>query len=197
MNRLEPATEHAGHWQHAITHIDRAAATTGHQVAVITLDGMPVHVHTMLQEHGVQVATRPEGIKARLLLALGKGAQRSAAGTRRLLPHRRLPHQIALVARCLGEAASLHTARHLLGRAPETAVILTASEALRDLARALSRTPHLCVVHEVDTTEDRILRALGRLASPRRALALCPTRSVEDEVRERFPALRAGRRGLA
>ncbi|MEV6821453.1 glycosyltransferase family 1 protein [Nocardiopsis dassonvillei] len=187
---VEPATEHAGHWQHALTRLARAAATAGHQVAVITLNGMPVHVHTLLQEHGVRVATRPEGVKARLLLALGKGAQGSATRARHLLPHRRLPYQITLVTRCLTEAASLHTARHLLGRAPETAVILTASEALHGLARALSRTPHLRVVHEVNTTEDRIVRALGRLAPPRRVLALCPTRSVEDEVRERFPALR-------
>jgi glycosyltransferase involved in cell wall biosynthesis len=68
-------------------------------------------------------------------------------------------------------------------------VILTASEALHGLARALSGAPHLRVVHEANTTEDRLVRALGRLASLRRVVAMFPTRSVEEEIRDRFPTL--------
>ncbi|WP_262391761.1 glycosyltransferase family 1 protein [Nocardiopsis sp. CNR-923] len=187
---VEPATEHAGHWQDALVHLAAAATGEGHQAVVVTLNGLPAHIHGILREHGAFVLTRPGGSAGRLLLSFGKTAHRVAAIARRLLPHRRSPHQITLVARCLIEAASLRTSRHLLGSVPGVVVILTASEALHGMAYLLSRTPHLRVVHEVNTTEDRPLRALGYLAPPMQVVAVCPTRAVEGEVRERFPELR-------
>ncbi len=187
---VEPATEHAGHWQDALVPLAAAATAEGHQAVVVTLNGIPTHIHRTLQEHRALVLTRPRGAGGRLLFTLGKGTHRGAAITGRLLPHRRLPHQVTLLARCLIEAASLCTARHVFKCEPEAAVILTASEALHGLARLLSRTPHLRVVHEVNTTEDLFVRTLGRLASPHKVVVVCPTRAVEDEVRERFPELR-------
>lgn len=186
---VEPATEHAGHWQDALTRLTQAAAAEGHQAVVITLNGTPDHVHRELQDHGARVATDPAGPKARFLFTLARSVFWTARTARRLLPHRRLPHQITLIARCLIESASLRTAHHLLGRVPEIAVILTASEALHGPAQALSGTSHLRVVHEVNTTEDLFLRGLGRLSSPRRVAVICPTRSVEEEIRDRFPEL--------
>ncbi|MFE1099177.1 glycosyltransferase family 1 protein [Nocardiopsis alba] len=186
---VERATEHAGHWQDALTRLAQVAVAEGHQVVVVTLNGIPAHVHRELQGHGVHVATNSEGAGGRLLFALARCVFWTARTARRLLPHRRLPHQFTLIARCLVEAASLRTARHLLGRVPEISVILTAGEALHGLTRTLSGTSHLRVVHEVNTTEDRLVRGLGLLAPPRQVTVICPTRSVEEEIRDRFPGL--------
>lgn len=186
---VERATEHAGHWQDALTRLAQAAVAEGHQVVVVTLNGIPAHVHCELQGHGVHVATAPAGPKARFRFTLARSVFWTARTARRLLPHQRLPHQFTLIARCLVEAASLRTARHLLGRVPEISVILTAGEALHGLTQALSGTSHLRVVHEVNTTEDRLVRGLGLLSPPRQVTVICPTRSVEEEIRDRFPGL--------
>ncbi|WP_304451409.1 glycosyltransferase [Nocardiopsis sp. YSL2] len=186
---VEPATEHAGHWQDAVIKLATAATAQGHQTVVVTLNGIPGHIHDALREHGIRVAPRTEGPSSRFLALLGGAAHRTATAARCLLPHRRLPHQITLLARCLIEAASLRTAHHTLGRSPEVAVVLTASEALHGLTRALSRTRHLRVVHEVITTEDGLIRALGRLTRPGEVTVLCPTAAVQGEISILFPDL--------
>ncbi|WP_028648764.1 hypothetical protein [Nocardiopsis sp. CNT312] len=186
---VEPATEHAGHWQEALVRLAAAAAAEDRQAVVVTLNGIPAHLHRSLQGHRVLVLTRPHGPTGRLFLALAKRTHRASSIARRLLPHRRSPHQITLIARCLTEAASLCTARHTLSREPESVVILTASEALHAMARLLSQTSHVRVVHEVNTTEDRPLRAVGRLAPTRRVAAVCPTAAVGNQIRALFPNL--------
>lgn len=69
--------------------------------------------------------------------------------------------------------------------------MLTAAEGLHALAAALSQVGHLRFVHEVDTTEDGLLRLIGaavRRRSPA-VVALCPTPAVQAEVSARFPHL--------
>ncbi|GAA4562718.1 hypothetical protein GCM10023100_00170 [Actinocorallia cavernae] len=70
-------------------------------------------------------------------------------------------------------------------------MILSASETLHGAAALLGGTPHLRFIHEVVTTEDRLVRWLGRLAraGEKRVIALYPTTAVRDQVAPTFPHL--------
>ncbi|MFI6658068.1 hypothetical protein ACIBL8_21395 [Streptomyces sp. NPDC050523] len=121
--------------------------------------------------------------------ALARMARRAFASRCWPSALRRLPHQVTLVARCLTECACVRTGRRLAG-GTATVVVLTASEALHGAAGVLGG-PHIRFVHEVVTTEDAVLRRLGRLArrGQRRVLVLAPTDAVRGELVARFPHL--------
>ncbi|MET8816443.1 hypothetical protein ABZW47_31140 [Streptomyces sp. NPDC004549] len=102
---------------------------------------------------------------------------------------RRLPHQVMLLSRCLTEAACVRTGRRLAEGAG-TVVVLSASEALHGAAGLLGGD-HIRFVHELVSTEDAPLRALGRLTrtGERRVTVLAPTDAVREDLTARFPHL--------
>ncbi|MFF3517659.1 hypothetical protein [Streptomyces sp. NPDC002573] len=123
------------------------------------------------------------------LSAAGQRVSRSRRWPRRV---RRLPHQVTLIARCLTEASVLRSARRLEPGA-DAVVILTASEALHGAAALPGRQPHLRFVHEAVTTEDAVVRLLGRLAlrGEQRVIAVYPTQAVGDQFAAAFADLSA------
>lgn len=158
----------------------------------------PEAVHA-LRETGARLVTTPTGRRAAALLTTSRAAAALSAAGQRIfrsrrwpLVLRRLPHQVMLVARCLTEAAALRTA-HRLQPVADVVVILTASEALHGAAALLGGQPHLRFVHEQVTTEDTIVRSLGRLArrGEHQVIALAPTRSVGDQLAASFSYLPA------
>ncbi|WP_282694958.1 hypothetical protein [Streptomyces sp. CC208A] len=190
---IEPyAHRVGGHHQRTLA----ALATARPDSFVIAPGGLSEDVGPLVQS-GSRVAVGPAGPAAKILLAVARAAARvSAAGqqifaSRRWpLAVRRSPHQLTLLARCLTEAACLRTARRLAPRA-SAVVILSANEALHGLAALLGGTPHLRFIHEAVTTEDRLVRWLGRLArrGEKRVIALYPTTAVRDQVAPAFPRL--------
>ncbi|GLW02545.1 hypothetical protein [Streptomyces lavendulae] len=96
------------------------------------------------------------------------------------------PHQITALARCLTEAAAVRTGRRLAGAHPVT--VLSAGEALHTTAGLLGG-PHARYVHEINTTEDPLLRFLGRITSwgRDRVTLLAPTDQVRDDLASLFP----------
>ncbi|MFF1484567.1 glycosyltransferase [Streptomyces sp. NPDC058319] len=193
---IEPYADRlGGHPQRTLAAL--AAASPGSMV--IAPHGMAAEAMAALRETGARLVTAPAGCRAAVLFAVGRfAAGVSAAGQRvfgsrrwsRVL--RRLPHQVTLVARCLTEASALRSARRLQPAA-EAVVILTASEALHGAAALLGGQPHLRFVHEQVTTEDTVVRWLGRLArrGENQVIALAPTRAVGDQLTASFPGLPA------
>ncbi|WP_406358493.1 hypothetical protein [Streptomyces sp. NBC_00658] len=187
---FEPGAHRSGGHRHrTLTALARAHGNT----VVAAPCGVAADTRAALEAAGARIAT-PSG-RPRLLLAAGRGAAAVAAAGRYVLASRRwpaavrrLPHQITLVARCLTEEACIRTGRRLGGRV--TVVVLSASEALHGLAGLLSG-PHTRIVHEVATTEDAMLRLLGRLArrGESRVRLLAPTDGVRDALTARFPEL--------
>ncbi|MFI5682325.1 glycosyltransferase [Streptomyces sp. NPDC051636] len=166
---------------------------------VIAPYGVAAEAVGALREAGARLVTAPAGWGAAVLLAAARAAAGfSAAGQRvfrsRRWPRRvrRWPHQLTLIARCLTEASALRSARRLEPCA-DAVVILTASEALHGAAALLGGQPHLRFVHEQATTEDTIVRWLGRLArrGEQQVIALAPTRAVGDQLTASFPDLPA------
>ncbi|MEU9259870.1 hypothetical protein AB0D68_15570 [Streptomyces sp. NPDC048212] len=190
---IEPYAHRAGgHHQRTLA----ALAAARPDSLVIAPGGLSEDVGPLVQS-GSRVAVGPAGPAAKILLAVARAAARvSAAGqqvfaSRRWpLAVRRFPHQVTLLARCLTEAACLRTARRLAPRA-SAVVILSANEALHGVAALLGGTPHLRFIHEAVTTEDRLVRWLGRLArrGEKRVIALYPTTAVRDQVAPAFPRL--------
>lgn len=197
---IEPnAGRRAGHWHHALTALGGAST----RAIVVVLNGITPGDRAALAAVGARVVDRPpvRCAPAWVLLAAGRATARVSrillTATRRRpgrpvrwpVAVRRLPHQITMVSRCLIEAASLRTGRTLAPGAPQ--VVLTASETLHAAAAAWGGASHLRIVHEVFTTEDAALRALGRTARRHhgRVLAVCPTSGVRDDLRRRFPEL--------
>ncbi|MFI7308547.1 glycosyltransferase [Streptomyces hygroscopicus] len=198
---IEPyANRLGGHHQRTLVAL--AQARTGS--LVVAPHGVAPEV-PVLRETGAQLVTGPVGRTAGVLLASARlAAGLSAAGQRlfrsRHWPRRlrRLPHQVTLLARCLTEASALRAARRLEPDAGAV-VILTASEALHGAAALLGGQPHLRFVHEAVTTEDAVVRLLGRLArrGEGRVIAVCPTRAVADQFAAAFPELPAVVGGFA
>ncbi|MFE8911065.1 hypothetical protein [Streptomyces globisporus] len=197
---IEPyAHRGGGHHQHALT----ALAATGASL-VIAPAGLSEELSPLVRS-GARIAAGPDGAAARFLLSAARAAELVSAAGRRAFasrrwprPVRRLPHQIALLARCLTEAASLRTARRRAPH-PSAVVILSASEALHGMAARLGGVPHLRFVHELVTTEDRPARWLGRLArqGEKQVVALYPTAAVRDQMTALFPCLTGQVRAFA
>jgi glycosyltransferase involved in cell wall biosynthesis len=126
------------------------------------------------------------------LILAAKAVHGASACAGRLMPHRRFPHQLTMLERCLREAAGLRIAAQAAST-PCAAVVTTASEALHDTAAFIAAVPHIRIVHSVVTTEDRMVRSIGRLARGRSpaVMALCPTDAVRESLLERFPDLPA------
>ncbi|MGW5659469.1 hypothetical protein ACWEWG_05100 [Streptomyces sp. NPDC003758] len=193
---IEPRADRLGGHSH------RTLAALAHArpgSLVIAPLGIAPEVISALRETGARLVTTPVGRRAAVLLAASRAAaalsavgQRTFRSRRWPLVLRRLPHQVTLVARCLTEAAALRTARRL-EPAADAVVILTASEALHGAAALLGGQPHLRFVHEQVTTEDTIVRWLGRLArrGEHQVIALTPTQSVGDQLAASFPHLPA------
>ncbi|MFF5668233.1 glycosyltransferase [Streptomyces griseofuscus] len=165
---------------------------------VVAPHGIATEAVGALRGTGVRLVTAPACRRAAVLLAAARAAAGlSAAGQRvfrsRRWPRRlrRVPHQITLITRCLAEASALRSARHLQPGAD--VVILSASEALHGAAAVLGGQPHLRFVHEQVTTEDAVVRWLGRLAhrGEQRVVALVTTRAVGDQLAASFPRLPA------
>ncbi|MEU1172108.1 hypothetical protein [Streptomyces microflavus] len=193
---IEPyANRLGGHHQRTLVALAQARPGS----LVIAPRGLARDAVAALREAGAPLATAPAGRRAAVLLAAARlAAWLSAAGQRvfrsRRWPRRlrRLPHQITLIARCLTEASALRSARRLESGAGAV-VILTASEALHGAAALLGGQPHLRFVHEAVTTEDAVVRLLGRLArrGEQRVIAVYPTQAVADQVVAAFPNLPA------
>jgi glycosyltransferase involved in cell wall biosynthesis len=190
---IEPYA-HRGGGHHQRTLVALAAARPGS--LVIAPGGFADDPGPLLRA-GARVAVGPAGLVAKTLLVVARAAERASVTSRKALTSRhwpltlrRIPHQVTLLARCLTEAACLRTARRLAPR-PGAMVILSASEALHGVAALLGGTPHLRFIHELVTTEDSLVRRLGRLArrSEKRVVALYPTTAVRDQLTPAFPHL--------
>ncbi|MFE7130543.1 hypothetical protein ACFVIM_06775 [Streptomyces sp. NPDC057638] len=188
-----------GHHQRTLT----ALAQTRPGTLVITPGGAPWAVRDALRDADARLVTQAAGRPARLMTASSRALERVSRAGQRLLRRcparvRRWPHQITLVSRLLAEAAALRTARRLAPGATGV-VILSASEALHGAAAGLGGLPHLRFVHELVTREDAGVRLLGLLGRPweDRVIALCPTRTVQEQVSGVFPRLRVKVRAFA
>ncbi|MFF8577284.1 hypothetical protein ACF05R_01015 [Streptomyces albidoflavus] len=198
---IEPyAHRGGGHHQRTL-----AALAAARPDSLIVAPGGLSEDSAPLVRSGARLATDPTGPAAEILRAAAQAAVRVSAAGRKVFASRRWPqavrrspHQITLLARCLTEAACLRTARHLAPRA-SSVVILSASEALHGMAALLGGTPHLRFIHEVVTTEDRMVRWLGRLAraGEKRVIVLYPTTAVRDQVASAFPYLHGEVRAFA
>jgi hypothetical protein len=183
-------TRIGGHWYRAALALAHAARAEHRRVVVVALGGIDAHARGELARAGAEVITEPArgAIGGRALHRLAGQATRLSAAARRAVRHRRFPHQITLLARCAAEAAALRTAAdHARGAVP---ILLTASEALPGLTGLLGG-PHLRIIHDVITTQDRSLRLLDR-ATRRwhdRAAVVCPTRAVCDALACEHPGL--------
>ena len=180
-----------GHWFGNVMRLVCAARNEGRPVTVVALNGLDSQARDQLVAAGARLFETPPRADRRARAyrtaghALAAVADWSAARTR----HRRFPHQITLLSRAFIEAASLRTARHGLA-SPPVCVLVTASEGLHGLATALGG-PHLRYMHEIYTTEDAPLRALGALlrCRERSAVAICTTEGVRADLGARFPRL--------
>ncbi|GAA1914072.1 hypothetical protein GCM10009716_24470 [Streptomyces sodiiphilus] len=191
---IEPyANRLGGHHQRTLVALARARPGS----LVIAPHGIATESVRGLREAGARLVTGPAGRASGVLLVAARlAAGFSAAGQRlfrsRRWPRRlrRLPHQVTLIARCLTEASALRSARRLESGA-DALVILTASEALHGATALLGGQPHLRFVHEAVTTEDAIVRLLGRLARPgeQQVIAVYPTQAVGDQLAGAFPDL--------
>ncbi|MET8855532.1 hypothetical protein [Streptomyces sp. NPDC004579] len=189
---VEPGAHRpGGHRHHTLT----ALATAHGRTLVVAPSGIVDDTRAVLEAAGAQV-TGPRGVAAVVLALAGSAAAVLARATQRgFASHgwptvlRRVPHQVALLARCLTEAACVRTGHRLAGRRA-TVVVLSASEALHGAAAVLGGR-HTRFVHERVTTEDAVLRALGRLArrGERRVRVLTPTEAVRTDLLARFPRL--------
>ncbi|MFF8293569.1 hypothetical protein ACF068_30790 [Streptomyces sp. NPDC016309] len=92
----------------------------------------------------------------------------------------------------------MRSARQLESGA-DAVVILTASEALHGAAALLGGQPHRRFVHEAVTTEDTVVKLLGRLArrGEQQMIAVYPTQAVGDQFAAAFPHLPAVVRAFA
>ncbi|MDL2075790.1 hypothetical protein QNN03_04995 [Streptomyces sp. GXMU-J15] len=161
---VEPGAHRLGGHRHRTL---TALATAHGNTLVVAPYGVAAETRAALVTAGARV-TGPAGAVNAVLTAAGTAAVAVAAAGRRAFAFgrwptvvRRLPHQVMLVARCLTEAACIRTGHHFAGPAA-TVVVLSASEALHG-ATGLIGGPHTRFVHEVVTTEDAVLRLVGRL----------------------------------
>ncbi|WP_030802150.1 glycosyltransferase family 1 protein [Streptomyces sp. NRRL S-337] len=199
---IEPYADRlGGHHQRTLVVLAQARPGT----LVIAPNGIARGAAGFLREARARLVTAPVGRPAAGLLGAARlAAGLSSAGQRifrsRRWPRvlRRMPHQITLVVRCLTEASALRTARRLESDA-KAVVILTANEALHGAAALLGGLPHLRFVHEAVTTEDAVVRLIGRLArrGEKKVLAVYPTQAVGDQFAAVFPDLSAVVRAFA
>ncbi|MFR9795347.1 glycosyltransferase [Streptomyces sp. MS06] len=193
---IEPYANHlGGHHQHTLSALAQARPGS----LVIAPHGIATEAVRALREAGARLVTAPAGLPAAVLLGVSRlAAGLSAAGQRVLRSRRwprrlrRVPHQITLIARCLAEASALRSARRLEPGA-DAVVILTACEALHGAAALLGGQPHLRFVHEAVTSEDTVVRLLGRLTrrGEQQVIAVYPTQAVGDQCATTFADLPA------
>ncbi|MER7578016.1 hypothetical protein [Streptomyces sp. NPDC126514] len=199
---IEPyANRLGGHHQHTLVALAQARPGS----LVIAPRGLARDAVAALSDAGARLVTASAERRAAVLLAAARLAAGLSAAGQRIFRSRRwprrlrgLPHQITLIARCLTEASALRSARRLESGA-DAVVILTASEALHGAAALLGGQPHLRFVHEAVTTEDAVVRLLGRLAhqGEQQVIAVYPTQAVGDQFAATFPHLPAVVRAFA
>ncbi|MBO4207721.1 glycosyltransferase [Micromonospora echinofusca] len=198
---IEPAASSVGgHWFQAAVRLARQCAAEGRACTVVALGGIEPTARAALHRAGARVvggvgrepSERSLWVASRLLGCVGRL-------TGRLARHRRLPHQIGVLARCLAEAAALRAGTRRVRTDRSVVVVLSANGALHGLTAALSGSAHIRVVHEVPTTEDRALRLIGRLASAHlnRVRVVCPTEAIRARLAYLFPRLPVGVRPFA
>jgi len=122
-------------------------------------------------------------------------ADRCFNGLRRVFPRSDAPFQLLLIGRCLREAASLRMA-HAATRGTHPVpvnVVQTASESLAASVAALSRVPHIRLVHEADHFEGPLLGLCEAVCRGRRedVVVVCTRESLKSRLRKRHPELRA------
>lgn len=185
------ANDVGGHWFANVVSLVCAARSEGRSVTVVALNGLRPQVRHRLIAAGARLLETPPraDFRARAYRSAGHALAALADWSTARVRHRRFPHQITLLSRACIEAASLRTARHGLA-SPPVCVLVTASEGLHGLATALGG-PHLRYLHEIYTTEDALLRALGALLRrhERSAMAICTTEAVRADLTARFPHL--------
>ncbi|MFG2415111.1 glycosyltransferase family protein [Streptomyces goshikiensis] len=179
----------SGHHHGALIALARAHQPT----VVIVPNGVTAETRAALVNAQAQVVDRPHGTSGRILTVAARATE-AAAHIALLLFRarhwpkglRRAPHQITALARCLTESAAVRTGRYLAGPHPVT--VLSAGEALHTTTGLLGG-PHARYVHEINTTEDRMLRLLGALTrrGTDRVTLLAPTDQVRDELASLFP----------
>ncbi len=193
---IEPAAGSVGgHWFQAAIRLAQQCAAEGRPCTVVALGGIEptarVAFHRARADVIGCVGREPT---ERSLWAASRLLGRASRLAGRLARHRRLPHQIGALARCLAEAAALRTGTRRIQTGRRVVVVLSASGALHILAAALSGTAHIRVVHEIPTTEDRALRLIGRLVSVSldQVRVVCPTEAVRARLAHLFPGLPVG-----
>ncbi len=189
---IEPAADSVGHWFQAAIRLAQQCAAEERSCTVVALGGIEPVARAAVHKAGAHVVGHVGDEPAeRLLWAASQHLGRASRLTGRLARHRRLPHQIGALARCLAEAAALRAATRDTRAGRPVVVVLSASGALHGLAAALSGRAHIRVVHEVPTTEDRALRVIGRFASAslHRVRVVCPTEAVRARLAHLFPTL--------
>lgn len=193
---IEPmAGSVGGHWFQAAIRLARQCSADGRACTVVALGGIEPTARAALRRAGARIVGRVGREPAeRSLWVASRLLGRASRFTGRLARHRRLPHQIGALARCLGEAAALRAGTRRVRTDKPVVVVLSASGALHGLAAALSGRAHIRVVHEVPTTEDRALRLIGWLASANlhQVRVVCPTEAVRAQLAHLFPGLTAG-----
>ncbi|MBE1484992.1 glycosyltransferase family protein [Plantactinospora soyae] len=193
---IEPAAGSiGGHWFQAAIRLARQCTAEGRVCMVVAPGGIEPTARAALHRAGAHVLGRVgREPTERALWAASRLLDRASRLTGRLARHRRLPHQIGALARCLAEAAALRAGTRRVWTDRPVVVVLSASGALHGLAAALSRTAHIRVVHEVPTTEDRVLRLIGQLASANlhQVRVVCPTKAVRARLAHLFPGLPVG-----
>ncbi|WEP00735.1 glycosyltransferase (plasmid) [Streptomyces sp. FXJ1.172] len=193
---IEPyANRLGGHHQRTLVALAQARPGS----LVIAPHGIVSDAARALREADARLVTAPAGPVSTMLLALSRLAAGLSSACQRVFCSRRwprrlrrVPHQITLIARCLAEASALRSGRRLESGA-DAVVILTASEALHGAAALLGGQPHLRFVHEAVTSEDAVVRLLGRLArrGEQRVVAVYPTQAVGDQFATVFADLPA------
>lgn len=155
----------SGHHHGALIALARAYQPT----MVIVPNGVTPESRAALVDAQARVVDRPHGAAARILTVAARATEATAHLVLALFRARRwpkalrrAPHQITALARCLTEAVAVRTGRRLAGAHPVT--VLSAGEALHTTAGLLGG-PHARYVHEINTTEDPLLRFLGRITS--------------------------------
>jgi glycosyltransferase involved in cell wall biosynthesis len=185
----------AGHWGDNLVRLCVGAQELDLAATVVAVAGMHDNVRPLIESSGAAVVDAPgeRDVVSRACLAGDKLMRRGYSALSRWLPRSGIADQWLYLARCLGEISSLRTA-HRAGSTPgrpKVVVVLSASETLNAFAAALSRVPHVRVVHDHSGSEGPVLRLLERLSSRslRHVTVAATTPSVEAALLTRYPDL--------
>lgn len=196
MTLIEPnAHVLGGHASGALASLARAASEQGIALTLVSLKGVSPLTRRALLSYGVRIVDLPDALDfpSRSYMLAARFFERALEAARRFLPRTSAASQFLALARCFLEAGSLRVGRRVAraGDRP-VVVLLTASEALAGTAAALSRTPHVRIVHEADIVEGFLLRRIeyffGRARS--HLVAVCTTADIEARLHAAHPDLR-------